>query len=264
MSLNNNEVLISLWCDFEPNQKEWGNWKDFDFWKSARDLGYPQRSLEMAEKLNIIKNFYQAKITWGVFSCEPFFQWVDFLKDFLERSYKERDSITVHPHWLNWAKGEWSRCRAPNQNQVLTSLKTVQILSQYRNYCPLVRSGWNTQKMDIGTSLMEEYRYKYGFTGVGDVEKREGDKEYRRDGDFLIVPYDTDSMDNCVEKWKTYFNRVIKRAQRGGAIFSWWFHIHEINPDMFREVMEWTFDIAKKNKLTLKFINAGEMHKCLQ
>jgi len=263
--LRPNELIISLWCDYEPYQSEWGDWNRFDFWKSAFDLGYPQKSIKMAQDFIALKDTYGAKVTWGIFSCEPFFEWISMLDPFLKDSFNHGDAITIHPHWIDYIINKnWVRNRAPDYNHILSSLKPTSILSKYSNYSSMIRSGWNCLKMNDGSGIWNTYQ-KLGFTGAGDAYKIPAKRvEYIRQKDgFLILPYDTDSMDNMVEKWGKAFTAALKQAQIGGAIFSWWFHIHNFTLEEFKFVMDTSLSLAQKIGVKIIFKNVKEMEKCL-
>jgi hypothetical protein len=261
--MSNNELIMSLWCDFEPIQSLWGDWGKFDFWKSAYDLGYPQISIEMAEKIIKIKNIYEAKVTWGIFSCEPFFEWFNMLSKFIDDVHHNGDAITIHPHWLDWENGKgWTRNRAPDEEKILKSLVPVNLISANDCYSSMIRSGWNTQKSNTGKMLKDIYRYDYGFTGIGDVYKTK--HEFEWDKDFLILPSDTDSMDDCVGKWKKAFINALGRTWSTKSIFSWWFHVHNFTIDQFDHLLNWSEETAYKNGTRLRYMNTKEIYKELE
>jgi hypothetical protein len=258
------EIKIILWADYEPYQSEWGDWSKFDFWKSAYDKGYPQKSVEMGINLINAAKPYRVKFNWGIFSCEPFFEWFKFLEQtgYIKKTVENGDIVTIHPHWLEWDGSTWKRQRAPSESQILKSLQPINIISGYPNYFNMVRSGWNTQKTNLNRSLSDVYKEDYGFCGIGDVPKR--NEEYNLDKDnFMTLPYDTDSMDNCQLKWRTFFSRALGRAldnPRNDTIFHWWFHIHEITPIMFKDLISWSLDKAKENNIRLNFMNIKELY----
>lgn len=262
MSLKPGELIVHLWSDYEPHQGEWGDWSDKDFWRSARDKGFPARSVEIAESLFPVQRRHNAPITWGIFSCEPFFEWIQFLSDFLAKVTANGDNITVHPHWLDWDNG-WTRCRAPNEKQILRSLGSVSILSKYSSYFPMIRSGWQTQTTKDGTLLRDVYN-DFEFVGIGDVPKK--DKEYvrlqysNRKTEFLSLPYDTDSMDDCMGKWKRAFTPALERAKTKGAIFSWWFHVHEINANMLEYLLSGSEKTAAHSGVKIKYVNLKTLY----
>ena len=258
--MKQNELVVSLWCDFEPFGKEWGNWSCRNFWQSAYDLGYPQTSLNQARHFMTVLDRYNIPCTWGIFSCEPFFQWFDFLSDFFKIIDNKNDCLTIHPHWVDW-KEKWERCRIPSPYHITKSLEPLKVLLEHKNYCNLIRSGWNTQISSDGRLLMDIYKEK-GFYGIGDIPKK--NFEYKFRDDFLLLPYDSDSMDECKSKWVQNFTYAINRAKRSGAIFSWWFHIHEVHPLVMNDLLSWSYGEAKEHGVDLKFMNVNEICRYLK
>jgi hypothetical protein len=263
MPLKQNELIVSIWSDFEPIQKEWPDFNRFDFWKSAMELKYPETSLMMAEKFCAIRDTYGIKLTWGIFSCIGLFEWIPYLSDFLKKVDDYGDAITIHPHWLNWLGHKWERCRAPNEQQILESLKPISILSQYNNYSSSIRSGWNTQKTCDNKFLYRIYRDTYGFSCVGDTYKNVMKFDYKKENGFMILPADADSMDNCEKNWKDAFVLAIRRAKVNGSLMSFWYHMHNLTSDTFSNLISWSQDYADMNNVRLKFMNIKEINNYL-
>jgi len=256
-------MYVLIWCDFEPYQDSWGNWQRRDFWQSAWEKRYPHESVYLAGELIETAKDFNVPITWGIFACEPFFEWIDYLKPFYIYTQRINHSITIHPHWLSWNGTQWNREINPPKALVAQPFKILPKLQCLPNFEKFIRSGWQSQSFREG-GLLKDYYKTLGFKGVGDIGKFGSRKDYYWENDFLIITYDTDSMpvdkENAETKWKAHFLKAIKEHQ---SIFHFWFHIHELSAALFSELLQFSINAAREFKEPLIFKTAGELYKCL-